>query len=504
MADNKESTKITRKDIHHKLWEARDFEISHLWQRSIFLATFIVLLFTAYFSVLDKAIDNKKEYNAYSYELSTGNMLRTNTSVISYEEENLSNKKLMTTIILEGICLMGFSFSTLWVCMARGSKYMYERIENGINTTYDDIDAWDPSIRAKIEKEYCDCLWNLGDYTWMPRHGAQPLSRYNYKPLSTDGSTFSPSRINIIIGYVFMLAWMLLAIVPIILFISCSIISIVITVLLVSLFLFFFISYWSLSGKEKKPKAFFLRIKNSFFNNDKTLVKTQVKWIQTFLTKNKNKEENFKFDTPTSIYILMHKILANYSKYCGNRYITKTIAGFLKPNKNAIYNMLAHEQLYQIFEISIMPRKTFNQTFIGHWVPQGKLNSNDLHSVQIKETELILKSRYAEKRFNLTRQVNDFQSPITRLFADTDWQTIICGEKYDIIQDTKCFTLISKNNVETTYITMDITKSFSQKIYADYNMEIIMNINYTVFSSKEPISIHYMLIKKVNEFEIIH
>ena len=158
--------------------------------------------------------------------------------------------------------------------------------------------------------------------------------------------------------------------------------------------------------------------------------------------------------------------------------------------------MLAHEQLYQIFEISIMPRKTFNLTFIGHWIPQGKLNSNDLHSVQIKETELILKSRYAEKRFNLTRQVNDFQSPISRLFADTDWQTIRCGEKYDIIQDTKCFRLISKNNVETTYITMDITKSFSQKIYADYNMGIIMNINYTVFSSKEPISLNYMLIKK--------
>ena len=299
-----------------------------------------------------------------------------------------------------------------------------------------------------------------------------------------------------------MLAWMLLAIVPIILFISCSIISIVITVLLVSLILFFFISYWSLSGKEKKIIAFFFRIKNSFFNNDKTLVKTQVKWIQTFLTK--NKEENFKFDTPASIYFLMCKILTNYSKYCGNRYITKTIAGFLKPTQNAIYNMLAHEQLYQIFEISIMPRKTFNQTFIGHWVPQGKLNSNDLHSVQIKETELILKSRYAEKRFNLTRQVNDFQSPISRLFADTDWQTIRCGEKYDIVKDTKCFRLISKNNVETTYITMDITKSFSQKIYDGYNQGIIMNVNYTVFSSNEPISINFILIKKVNEFEIIH
>ena len=34
--------KITKKEIYEELWKGRDFEINHLWQRSIFLATFMV------------------------------------------------------------------------------------------------------------------------------------------------------------------------------------------------------------------------------------------------------------------------------------------------------------------------------------------------------------------------------------------------------------------------------------------------------------------------------
>ena len=44
---------VTKHDLYEKLWASRDFEINHLWQRSIFLATFIVALFTIYFSVLN-------------------------------------------------------------------------------------------------------------------------------------------------------------------------------------------------------------------------------------------------------------------------------------------------------------------------------------------------------------------------------------------------------------------------------------------------------------------
>lgn len=29
-------------------WHGRDFELSHLWQRSIFITTFIILIYTGY------------------------------------------------------------------------------------------------------------------------------------------------------------------------------------------------------------------------------------------------------------------------------------------------------------------------------------------------------------------------------------------------------------------------------------------------------------------------
>lgn len=499
MAENKESTKITRKDIHDKLWEARDFEISHLWQRSIFLATFIVLLFTAYFSVLDKAIDNKKEYNEYSYELSTGNTLRTNTSVISYEEENLSNKEHMTTIILEGICLMGFSFSTLWVCMARGSKYMYERIENGINTTYDDLDAWDPSVRTKIEKEYCDCLWNLGDYTWMPRHGAQPLSRYNYKPFSTDGSTFSPSKINIIIGYVFMLAWMLLAIVPIILFISCSIISIVIIILIfvlpISFILFFFISYWSLSGRYKNVWAFIHSLFLAIHHNDRTPDRNQVRWINDFILANQNHRNTQTQNTENSVYERMEEILRTYSSRIEDPYQIHTINEFLTPIRTSIFNLLAHERLNQIFELSIMPRTSFNQVFSGYWLPF--YNSNELLSVIITSNRIILNfNRNVIEEFEVNKELNNTGIPTTRLFADTNWNAIRRGERYNIIEDTECFRLISKtHDNETIYIIMDISESLANTFYND-NQEQIMRLS--IYSEKKGLRSQHFILRRHN------
>ena len=484
MADNKESTKITRKDIHDKLWEARDFEISHLWQRSIFLATFIVLLFTAYFSVLDKAIDNKKEYNEYSYELSTGNTLRTNTSVISYEEENLSNKEHMTTIILEGICLMGFSFSTLWVCMARGSKYMYERIENGINTTYDDLDAWDPSVRTKIEKEYCDCLWNLGDYTWMPRHGAQPLSRYNYKPLSTDGSTFSPSKINIIIGYVFIFAWEVLIILPKFLFSPCN--NIISISLLSTILIFVLISYWSLSGRYKNVWAFIHSLFLAIHHNDRTPERNQIEWIKKFLTLYCSKASKFPPDannTEVEVYKVMKNILQQYRTRCENCYSKKTITSFLsdKPCKYKIINMISQEQLKQFFEISLMPRNYFNSKIRGTW----KSLNYPFYSVQINLNIIRLDFIARDKTLKIDDCLSCSQFS-TKLFADTDWNEIRSGNtNYSLIEGTKVFRIISKNiREETTYIVLDISKPFLQEFNSFKQSETTMKMTYRIYDNK--------------------
>lgn len=49
-----EDNKVDGKTMLENLWRARDFEIEHLWQRSVFLATFLVLLFTVYFAQLNE------------------------------------------------------------------------------------------------------------------------------------------------------------------------------------------------------------------------------------------------------------------------------------------------------------------------------------------------------------------------------------------------------------------------------------------------------------------
>ena len=129
-----------------------------------------------------------------------------------------------------------------------------------------------------------------------------------------------------------MLAWMLLAIVPIILFISCSIISIVITVLLVSLILFFFISYWSLSGRYKSVLAFIHSLFLAIHNNDRTPERNQIEWIKKFLTLYCSKASKFPPDannTEVEVYKVMTSILQQYRTRSENYYSKKTITSFL-------------------------------------------------------------------------------------------------------------------------------------------------------------------------------
>ena len=43
---------ITPKDAYKRAWTCRDFELSHLWQRSVFLAVFLIAIAGAYGTLL--------------------------------------------------------------------------------------------------------------------------------------------------------------------------------------------------------------------------------------------------------------------------------------------------------------------------------------------------------------------------------------------------------------------------------------------------------------------
>lgn len=169
------NSKITTKDIRDSLWRCRDFELSHLWQRSIFLTTILVLCFTGYGVVTIKLFDNVE-------------------CVVSSSTYILNNIALV-------LCLVNIIFSSLWIMMAKGSKAWYERYEHAI-----DAFECDESL---VNKE----VLNLGirkspiggfQYQFLKEYDATDINDCIFK---CQGGAYSPSKINIAIGQISFVIW---------------------------------------------------------------------------------------------------------------------------------------------------------------------------------------------------------------------------------------------------------------------------------------------------------
>ncbi len=166
-----EDEKINIKDIHKTFWECRNFELSHLWQRSIFLTTFLVVCFTAYGNILMKLFCISSDikfimFNAIAYILS----------------------------------LMGITFSILWIKMGKGSKAWYEIYENAIA-------AFEQNTKYATNKAS-----TIGGFGFHKRLESYEKGKIANNILSTDGGAYSVSRINIAIGQVFLFIWSIIGI----------------------------------------------------------------------------------------------------------------------------------------------------------------------------------------------------------------------------------------------------------------------------------------------------
>ena len=82
------------------VYQAYESEIKNLWQRSIFLATFMVLIWTGYGALQ-----------------------------LAYIKNELSHHLIAYSIASIGLCLAIIVFSTLWIAMAKGSKFVQEAHE---------------------------------------------------------------------------------------------------------------------------------------------------------------------------------------------------------------------------------------------------------------------------------------------------------------------------------------------------------------------------------------
>lgn len=165
--DEKKDCKKCRKlnAVYERLQKNRELEIKNLWQRSIFLATFLVLCYTAYGALI-------------------GNMLNQCLNADKICQYNI-------VVILTSFA--GIIISVLWICMAKASKAWQEVYEDAIS------DYEHRYWRDIPDKFYSNEL--KGDHNKRDRC-----------LLSTKGGPFSPSKINIAIGQISFLIWICIAI----------------------------------------------------------------------------------------------------------------------------------------------------------------------------------------------------------------------------------------------------------------------------------------------------
>ena len=162
-SQNKENN--TEKDLSEKektilenLYRCRDLELNNLWQKSIFLAPFLILCFTGYGFLL--------------HELITGNKLSENINILCI-----------------ALCFISAIFSMLWIYMFKGSKAQYELCERAI-VNYE---------QRELNIPYDYAMGTL-------RHNE---IEFDNNLLSTKAGKFSPSKINIVIGQVSLCLWII-------------------------------------------------------------------------------------------------------------------------------------------------------------------------------------------------------------------------------------------------------------------------------------------------------
>lgn len=188
-----ESIPLTSKDIYRAYWHCRDFEINHLWQRSIFLTTFMVLCFSAYgYLAMDML-----------------SMQRTPTTDIP--EDALKTYWLFANGGAIFISYIGAALSVLWIAMAKGSKAWFEIYEAAIaayetNDQYMSIVDNNSGKNKNNDKKIGSFLFEgLNDFKSKLKE-----KKFSQSISNAQGGAYSPSRINWAIGQTMLAVWVII------------------------------------------------------------------------------------------------------------------------------------------------------------------------------------------------------------------------------------------------------------------------------------------------------
>ena len=188
-------------------WNKRDFELSHLWQRSIFITTFIILVYTGYGAIWLNVL--KSDINLIQIVNTTkensDNEILTNLNKDYQYNSNKDGLFMITNLISIFIAILGYTLSLLYIMMGKGSKFWYECYEALINNIE----------HKKSEGEFY--VQSAGEYI--------KEKKINNSLLKTDAGKYSVSRINIILGQTSALIWLIILFVHITLLICSKIFS---------------------------------------------------------------------------------------------------------------------------------------------------------------------------------------------------------------------------------------------------------------------------------------
>ena len=159
---------VSFKDVHEALWKCRDFELKYCWQRSIFLTAFLVACYAGYGQVVLSTFDNDKPIRL---------------------TENLTVNGYAFILTLIGVVL-----SVFWIQMGKASKAWYECYEKAIVAFADQKQYFDNGVTKVAGFKYRD----------IPGYESDHISNWLW---STAGGGYSPSKINIAIGHLSLLIW---------------------------------------------------------------------------------------------------------------------------------------------------------------------------------------------------------------------------------------------------------------------------------------------------------
>ena len=156
-------------EMYKILYQAYADEIKNLWQRSIFLGAFMTLAWGGYGALqlkfIDKVLDKSFALGAYHYY----------------------------SILL---CFVIIILSLLWIAMAKGSKFVQEAHEKHIeNLNFDKLNEVDTKIN-QYKRLFCD----LDTYE-TKLNEKDRLSKKLLINGALQAYRYSPSKINIILGW---------------------------------------------------------------------------------------------------------------------------------------------------------------------------------------------------------------------------------------------------------------------------------------------------------------